>query len=150
MNMKRVFLGLAFLGFAALGAVAQDRVLEKPQILINLAQSDGAGEIEIIQSEQIENMLKMQIANNRLQDGKIPGYRIRIHSRAGRPEADQIQMDFMRRFPELIAHREYNAPNFQIFVGDFRTRNDALRELKRIERFFQGAFLVSQLIDISN
>jgi len=148
--MKGMFLGFVFLILACFGIVAQERVLEKPQVLINLAQRDEeSGKIEIIQSAQIENMLQMQIANNRQQDG-IPGYRIRIASQRDRQNADQTRRDFMRRFPEINAYQQWNAPVFHVFVGDFRTKNEALRELKRIERFFQGAFIVSQTIQISN
>ena len=142
MNIKRMLWGFVFLVFACFCVVAQ----EKPQILISLAES---GQIEIIQSEQVENMLKMQIANNRQQEG-IPGFRIQIHSRAGRSEADQVRADFMRRFPEMNAITRWNAPNFQVFVGDFRTKTDALRELKRIERVYPRSFWVPDIINISN
>jgi hypothetical protein len=131
--------------------VAQETAAAPPQIFINLAQNDGqGGRIEIVQPVQVENLLKLQIANNRLQKG-IPGYRIRIFSQSGqtaRQKAEEARMSFMKNFPKIEAYRGYNTPNWQVFVGDFRTKNEALREIKKIEKMFPGAFIVSETIRI--
>jgi len=143
MNKKGIVIGLVLLVLACAGTVAQDANLIKPQILINLSE-------EIIQPVQVENLLKMQIANNRLQKG-IPGYRIRIFSQSGqtaRQKADETRMNFMKNFPDMEAYLGFNTPNFQVFVGDFRTKSDAFREKKRIERSFPGAFIVSEIINL--
>ncbi len=151
MNTKGIVLGLAFLVLACTGMVAQETDVAKPQILVNLAQNDGQnGQIEIIQPVQVENLLKLQIANNRLQKG-IPGYRIQIFSDTGqtaKKKAEETRMTFMKSFPEQDALLEYNTPNFQIFVGNFRTKNEALHELKKIEKMFPRAFIVSEIINI--
>ena len=149
--MKRIVFGIALLIAAHVGAKAQEPDAAKPYIITSLAQSDGyGGHIELIQPVQVENLLKMQIANNYLQKG-IPGYRIRIFSQSGqqaRQKADETRMTFMKHFPDLEAYQEYNTPNFQIFIGDFRTKNEALREKKKIEKIFPGAFIVSEIINI--
>ena len=144
--MKILILFLVFTGF--FDCFAQ----EKPQILVNLAHSDGvSGQIELVQPARLENLLLMQIYNNRQQEG-IPGFRVRIFSQSGqtaRQNANDTRINFMRRFPEIEAYQEYNNPNFQIFVGDFRTKNEALREMKKIERIFPGAFIAPTIINIS-
>ena len=151
MSMKWIFLGLIFGVAAPAGVVAQDNVAVKPQILINLTQSDGqSGKIEIIQPVQIENLLNLQIANNRLQKG-IHGYRICIFSdsrQTARQKMEDTRREFMKTFPELEAHWAYNTPNWQIFVGDFRTKNEALRERKKIEKLYPRASIVTQIIQI--
>ena len=148
MSAKIVLLGIISGLFICVGIAAQ----EKPQILVNLSQNDGQnGRIEIIQPEQFENMLRMQISNNRLQKG-IPGYRIHIFSQSGqtaREKSIQTRAEFMNNFPGIEAYLEYNTPNFQIYAGDFRTKNEAFRELKRIKRSFPRAFIVSATIQIS-
>ena len=150
--MKGIVLGLSFLTVACAGLRAQEIDAVRPQILVNLEQNDRqSGRIEIIQPEQVENLLKLQIANNRLQKG-IPGYRIHIFSRSGqtaRQKAEDTRRDFMKNFPDMDAYLEYQEPNFQIVVGNFRTKNEALRERKKIERMFLGAFIVSDIIQIS-
>ena len=134
--------------FACTGIFAQG----KPQILVNLAQNDRqSGQIELVQPEKLDNLLIMQISNNRQQEG-IPGFRILIFSQSGQAamsRANETRVSFMRSFPEMEAYQQYNNPNFQVFVGDFRTKNEALREMKRIERRFSRAFIVPAIIDIS-
>ena len=152
MNSKGFILGFVFLSMAFAVTYAQDADISKPQILVRLEQMEGGnGQIEVIQPVQVENLLRMQIANNRQQKG-IPGYRIRIFSQSGqtaRQKAEETRRNFMGNFPEIDAYLEYHAPNFLIFVGDFRTKNEALRERKKIERFYPGAFIVSENINIS-
>lgn len=151
MNRKGIVGGLLLLFLVCAGMTAQETEVSRPQILINLTQNDGQGsQVEIIQPPQVENLLKMQIANNRLQKG-IPGYRIRIFSQSGqtaRQKAEETRMSFMKNFPEQDALLEYNTPNFQIFVGNYRTRNEALRQMKQIEKMFSGSFIVSEIIHI--
>ena len=150
MNRKRLIAGFIFI-FAAVGMAAQNGYLPKPQILIDLAQSnEQGGRIELVQPAQVENLLKMQIANNNLQKG-IPGFRLRIFSGSGQQadhKAKETRTNFMRLFPEIEAYQVWHNPNFQIIVGDFRTKNEAIRAKKRIERVFPRAFIVTEIINI--
>jgi len=151
MNMKGIVLRFVFLVVACTDLLAQEIDANRPQILVNLEQNDDqTGKIEIIQPGQVENLLKLQIANNRLQKG-IPGYRIRIFSQSGqtaRQKAEDTRRNFMRNFPEMETYLDYPAPNWQVLVGDFRTKNEALRAQKKIEKMFPGAFIVNDIIQI--
>ena len=146
--MKGVLLGFLFLKVSCAILNAQER----PQILVNLEHNDErSGQIEIIQPGQAENLLKLQIANNRLKKG-IPGYRIQIFKQSGqtaRQRAEDARRNFMRSYPDIETDIDYQAPNWTVFVGSFRTKNEALRELKKIERQFPGAFIVGETIQIS-
>ena len=152
MKRKKIYLGLVFLVVVCACTFAQDADVAKPQILITLEQADGqTGQIEIIQPVQVENLLKIQIANNRLQKG-IPGYRIRIFSQPGqtaRQNASETRRVFMTNFPDIEAYTDWQSPNWQVDVGDFRTKNEALRERKKIEKIFPRASIVSDIINIS-
>ena len=121
-----------------------------PQILLDMEQDSNDGKIKINQQSQITGLLKMHITNNRVQNG-IPGYRIRIFSQSGLParsNANNTRTEFMKNFPEIEAYMVYNEPNFQILVGDFRTKTEALKEYKRIIRSFPNAFIISETIKI--
>ena len=148
MRAKRILLGIIFSILVGVSIEAQ----QKPQILIDLSEKDKqSGQIEIIQSSQIENLLSMQIYNNRLQEG-IPGFRIIIFSQAGqqaRERSIQARATFVRNYPDIEVYHEYIPPNFRVLVGNFRTRNEALRELKQIERSFPRAFIVRANIQIN-
>ncbi len=130
---------------------AQEQDVAKPQIIADLAKTDKGGQVELLgQAAQAENLLKMQIANNKLQEG-IPGYRISIFSQSGqtaRQKADEVRMAFMRSYPDIEAYKEFNTPNYQIYVGDFRTKTEALRLYKQISKTYPRAFIVSETINI--
>ena len=151
MNIKWIVLGLAILVVPSAEVVAQENASSKPQIIINLAQDDHqSGKIEIYQPVQIENLLNLQIANNRLQEG-IPGHRIQIFSdskQTAGQKSIEVRMNFMRSFPDIEADRKYDPPNFKIFVGNFRTKSEALRELQKIKKIFPRAFIVNEIIQI--
>ena len=74
---------------------------------------------------------------------------IHIFSQSGqtaRAKADEVKKSFMRNFPDMGTYLTYQAPNWQIYVGDFRTKNEALRGKKKIEKIFPGPFIVSTII----
>ena len=133
-------------------AAVSGQSIEKPQILNSLAVQDTqSGRVELVQPAQIENLLKLHIANNKLQKG-IQGYRIRIFSQSGqtaRQKAENTKVLFMKSFPGMNASMEYNDPNFQILVGSFRTYTEAYHEKKKVEKVFPVAFIVSEIIEIN-
>ncbi|MDR0714746.1 MAG: SPOR domain-containing protein [Bacteroidales bacterium] len=115
------------------------------------AEIEKNRQIELHHPKQLEQLLLMQIANNRLQKG-VQGYRIRIFSQSGqsaRGKAYAMKDDFLNNFPDQHAYEQYNEPNFQIFVGDFRTKTEALYLLKRIARKYPSAFIVNSSINVN-
>ncbi len=129
----------------------QGQDVDRPLIYSSLEQMDASmGKVEIIQPVQVENLLKMQIANDKQQNG-IPGYRVRIFSQSGqtaRQKANDTRAAFMRSFPQTEAYLEYNDPNFQIVVGNYRTKTEAMNQYKQIAKMFPNAFIVSEIIKI--
>lgn len=55
----------------------------------------------------------------------IDGYRIQIFFSNERKLADDQRQKFIRLYPEQETLIEYDAPNYTIKVGSFRTRDDA-------------------------
>jgi hypothetical protein len=104
----------------------------------------GQGEVMIFQDMRINNLIYNHIEQNKRRGG-VPGYRIHIFSNLGSGARDQMQTAqtrFYELFPEIPIYREYKSPYFKVYVGDFRTRVDALKEFNRIKRYFPSAFIV--------
>lgn len=96
-----------------------------------------------------ENYKKHLVKNS--QTMGIAGYRIRIFSDNGRGAKDnqkRIRAAFLSRFPELDAYSRYEGSYYKIYVGDFRTKSDAILLLDRIRREFPDAFIVEDNIKI--
>jgi len=107
--------------------------------------------LQIEQDERLAGMVEWHIANNRLKNG-IDGFRVEIFFSAGanaRESAMKVKRDFLSVYPDIPVHIKFVAPDFKVRVGDFRTRNEALKLKKNIESIYPGSFIVSDIIRFS-
>ena len=78
----------------------------------------------------------------------IKGYRIKIHFGSDKNKAKEIKAKFISKFPNIAAYEKYDQPNFNIRVGDFRTKLEAYKALKEIQLEFPSSFLVQDEIEM--
>lgn len=81
----------------------------------------------------------------------IEGYRIRIFSDNGhgaKDEQKRVRARFLSLHPEIATYNRYEGSYYKIYVGDYRTKRDALRTLDLIQREFSDAFIVEDKIII--
>lgn len=105
--------------------------------------------LDIRQDIRLENMLEWHIENNKKLDG-MNGYRVEIFFSAAMDAKEQAlkkKKEFLSRYPDFNVHIMFSAPNFKVRVGDFRTKNDALKLYKMIQNDYPGAFIVPDIID---
>ena len=57
------------------------------------------------------------------------------------------KVKFLSKYPDYAVHIKYDAPNFKVRIGDFRTKNEALKLLKDIDRSYPMAFIVPDKIN---
>jgi hypothetical protein len=79
----------------------------------------------------------------------IKGYRILIYMGSGqeaRKEADQARAGFIRLFEGVTSYIRFEYPYFKVYVGDFRTKSEALRFLKQIENIYPDAFIRDDIV----
>lgn len=144
---KRLFLVIPIV-ILNLSGIAQD--VESNDILTTLQEKEeGQGEILIFQDMRVNELLYNHVEQNKRKEG-VPGYRIRIYSNLGntaREESQDIKARFYELFPEIPIYREYDNPYFKVYVGDYRTKIDALEDFKQIKRNFRRAFIVPDQIN---
>ena len=111
------------------------------------AQTNTAdtGRVEIVQSESIKQLAATHIEIN--EKAKIKGYRVKIHFGADKTKAKEVKAQFMAKYPDVPAYEKYDQPNFNIRVGDFRTKLEAYKFLKQVQVDFPAAFLVQDDIE---
>ena len=103
------------------------------------------GKVEFIQEFKVQELLNKHIEIN--SKAAIKGYRVKIHFGADKNKAKEIKGGFMAKFPEIPAYEKYDQPNFNIRVGDFRTKLEAYKFLKEVQTDFPSAFLVQDEIE---
>jgi hypothetical protein len=106
-------------------------------------------DLTINQDARLNKMLKWHVENNRKRDG-MDGYRVEIYFSSAlnaKNQALKKKKEFLSKYPDYNVHVKYTAPNFRVRVGDFRTKNEALKLHKQIQKDYPGAFIVPDIID---
>ena len=111
----------------------------QPAILQNL---------HVNQDPRLDKMLNWHIEKNKKMDG-MEGFRVEIFFSAEMDALEQSKnkkVEFLSKYPDYLVHIKYDAPNFKVRVGDFRTKNEALKLKKNIEQDYPMAFIVPDKI----
>jgi len=109
----------------------------------------GKGIIKVNHSASIDNLLQKHISSSR-KNNTIQGYRIRIFSDAGqqaREKANDARKKFSEAYPDITSYLTYQTPYFKVYVGDFRTKSEALKLYKQLQKSFPKAFIVTDKIN---
>ena len=112
----------------------------QPEILQNL---------QVNRDPRLDKMLNWHIVKNEKMNG-IEGFRVEIFFSADMNALEQAKnkkVEFLSEYPENTVNIKYDAPNFKVRVGDFRTKNEALKLLKQIEKSYPMAFIVPDKIN---
>lgn len=110
--------------------------------------SKKEGVVNIYQDESIRRLLDTYIIANAARPG-MQGFRVRIYFDLGqqsRTTSLDEQTKFMETMPGINVYRTFDSPYYKVSVGDFRTRDEALKLLKSIEKQYPKAFIVSEWI----
>jgi len=150
MTRKKIILYFLFTLLISGSLSAQsDSIANTSKDIFKRIERGSSGNIEFHQSDSLQNLVLKHIAKNRRQSG-IPGYRIRIFSDVGkksRLESRETRTTFYEKYPDIPVYREYDSPYFKVYVGDFRTKMEAIKCLKKIKHNFPDAFVVPDRIN---
>ncbi len=109
------------------------------------AQASDSAKVEIVQEAKIKELVDKHIEIN--SKASIKGYRVKIHFGTDKNSAKEVKGTFIAKFPDVPAYEKYDQPNFNIRVGDFRTKLEAYKFLKEIQADFPAAFIVQDEIE---
>ena len=108
----------------------------------------GKGSVRVTQDPKIRDLVNLHVTQQRKMNG-IKGYRILIYMGSGqeaRKEADQARAGFIRLYEDVNSYMRFEYPYFKVYVGDFRTKSEALRFLKQIEGVYPDAFVRDDIV----
>lgn len=105
--------------------------------------------LDINQDPRLNRMLEWHVENNKI-NSKIDGFRVEIFFSSdldAKAKALSKKEEFLTIYPDYNVHVKYISPNFRVRVGDFRTKNEALKLYKEIKNTYPVAFIVADQID---
>lgn len=81
---------------------------------------------------------------------KMTGYRIRVYFENGqnaRGRSEAIAKSISGAYPGLGVYRSFESPNFKVTVGDFRTRDEALKLYHALKGQYPTALILKETIN---
>ena len=79
--------------------------------------------------------------------GGIDGWRIQIKFKEKKEDILRYQIKFTNLYPDISAVIDFKYPYYKLIVGNFRTRNEALKIKHLISKHFPGAHPVPCTLD---
>ncbi len=79
---------------------------------------------------------------------QIEGYRIQLFFDSEKDALNDARARFFAQYPRIDTYTTYNAPNFFLRAGDFRTRLEAEKIKAEIEGQFPTSFIVKEKINL--
>lgn len=143
--MKRIL--FIWLLLCIVQGVAAQQYLEDPVTTLD-EFSVLISRLNVNQDPRLNKLVENHIEKNGKNNG-VPGYRVEIFFKSGataREEALKVKSEFMTAFPDINVHVKFISPDFKVRVGDYRTKNEALKLLKQLEGKYK-AFIVPDIID---
>jgi len=113
------------------------------------ARSTLADSLSVDRDPRLDKMLKWHIEKNTERKG-IDGFRVEIFfssSMDARKQALEVKTSFLSEYPDYPVHVKFIAPNFRVRVGDFRTKNEAWKLYREIQKQYPTAFVVPDIIN---
>jgi hypothetical protein len=78
------------------------------------------------------------------------GFRIQIYAGSKMEIANEAKADFIQSFhgAGMEVYKDWEPPHFWVRVGDFLSRNEAMRQLPNVKAIFPDAFVVADKINM--
>jgi hypothetical protein len=116
------------------------------------AQSDSAT-IVIHKDPRVDQLIKKQIQINEetTRDSRrnIPGYRIQVINSNDRNKVFAVKTKVYQAYPELKLYLIYQAPNYKLKLGNFRTAEEAETYLQQLSKMFPaGVYIIRDIIEV--
>jgi hypothetical protein len=105
--------------------------------------------IKIIKDDKIDILVREQ--SNIIPPATVPqitGYRIQLFFDSDKKMVDNARLKFIESFPKVETYVTYNAPNYLLKVGNFRTHLEAEKIKISIDRDFPTNYIIKELINL--
>ncbi len=118
-------------------------------IFLTFAVLSQKGKVEIIKDARIDGLVKKQGAViPPATSPQVPGYRVQLFFDSDRKAIDDARSKFIAAYPKIDSYVLFNAPNYVLKVGDFRTLLEAERIKDSFVQLFPTSFIVKELINL--
>ncbi|HMH34289.1 MAG TPA: SPOR domain-containing protein [Puia sp.] len=116
------------------------------------AQSDSAA-VVVKKDPRIDMLVKKQVQINEetTRDSRrnVPGYRIQVINSSDRNKVFAVKTQVYQKYPDLKPYLIYQAPNYKLKLGNFRTSEEAEPYLQQLTKLFSsGVYIIHDIIEV--
>ena len=107
----------------------------------------GSG-VTVNQSRAMRSAFDNYVSNNASK--KLTGYRIRVYFENGqnaRNRSEAVARSISGAYPGIGVYRTFESPNFKVCVGDFRTKDEALKVYHSLKGAYPTAIILKETIN---
>lgn len=117
------------------------------------AQTDTTGGVQVNKDPRIDQLIRKQIEINEetTRDSRrsMAGFRIQVINSPDRNKVFAAKTKVYQQFPDLKPYLMYQAPNYKLKVGNFRTQEEAEEFEKQLSRLFpSGLYIIRDTIEV--
>lgn len=102
--------------------------------------------VHVKRDPRVDKLVEKQIEINLLSaQGRIvieQGYRLLVVSTNKRDQAMEVRSVLLKEYPDHKTYMSYQAPNFKVHFGNFKTYRDAYRIRMEMSRFISTTILI--------
>lgn len=115
-------------------------------LLSNFAWSQDSAKLNMIIDHKVDLLLQKKLELDQ-QKPSIQGFRVQLYYGGNRTEALELKSKFAQLHPDVESYLIYQQPYFRLRVGDFRSRLEAYKLMKKVEKEFPSVFIVNDEIN---
>jgi len=107
----------------------------------------GSG-VSVNQSTAMKSAFDSYVSANASK--RITGYRIRVYyenNQNARNRSEAIARSISGTYPGIGVYRTFESPNFKVCVGDFRTKDEALKLYHALKLSYPTAIILKETIN---
>lgn len=107
----------------------------------------GSG-VKVNQSPAMRSAFESYVSNNAAK--KMSGFRIRVfydNGQSARGRSEAISRTISINYPGIGVYRTFESPNYKVCVGDFRTKDEALKVFHSLKASYPTAIILKDTIN---
>jgi hypothetical protein len=104
--------------------------------------------VKVNQSSAMRGAFDSYVSNNASK--KMSGYRIRVfyeNGQSARGRSEAISRSISNAYPGIAVYRTFDSPNYKVCVGDFRTKDEALKVYHALKASYPTALILKDTIN---
>jgi len=122
-------------------------------ITTKLFAQTNSGSVVVHKDARVDSLISKQIQINEetTKDSRrnVPGYRILVITSNDRIKVFNAKAQIYQQYPELQSYIMYQAPNYKLKLGNFKTQDEAQPYVDKLSKLYPtGVYIIHETIEV--